>query len=994
MGATELQEAEDAEAEADVLAALGVLHHLAVVLPAAAPRAIADHPDAVPFLVACLDGKHKSDHEGRRRLSSDGYGGSGAAEMTEDLLGGIDTLPAQTPQQQAAAAAALMSQTDFEGGSEGDVAVRVGALRLLLDLATAPSSGLGGKPSIRQRVAAHEGLLEAVSTPLRRAAAAVAPPPCVPVHPQADEHVDLLVATPMVKEPPSEALSPSSAASIDLMPPSYDMSAASFDPMETANAAMSSSASSSPFGASSFAAAQTSNTSNDQSGQQQQQPQQQKEQTAPSWSSLPALPPQTTPSPPPPRAALVFGSAASVAEQALAVRILGELAGSDEATRFAILALPGCLEGAVALLASGGKHNNTDEAALPSASTVFPAALESMRASAARLVRNLTLSLVAAHVAQQQAPLTGSGSSTLLVGGFDLAGSGGMGAAVDSAAGGGASGASTGLTLALALGDGSVSVEFDVASLHATLVEVVVSNPDAIMGGSNVSSNTVAAAVDEDIQVAVAKQCAWGAAADCAWALRTLMAFGGGLELTEKCSAKLIQALERAATDAAGAVTAAATQKRSGNSAAVVEPLVGAVQALAQQPDAVPALVGAGVLQALGAVLLLVSASATATAERVTDSSSAGGAGSSGGGVSSCPIWLLAVEAALVLSAAAFHPTARRHPAMKPCLDHLRAAVRAASSGQQGGGGAAVFGVGAVLGPLADRALAACGHTPLAAVASGARTSGGSSIGASTGAASSSSGSGGGGNPLGLAEASLGGGGGSGDVGGGGASLKPLKVPGWTSGPANVPKPNPQQSPEPDNTPAVIIPSADSIAEFAAAASSSAQKQQPKNQAQPEKQQQQQQQQKPQQQFLNSRSPFSSSLPPPPPPPLPSPPPTSSAASLKWSESADEALARKLQEEDDGALQGRGARFGDNGMSSPPAVSSYYASPSAASPSSSSMVSDEEFARQLQERESGTQQRASFGGTSTAGRSEPPPPPLSSLGGYNPPPAPPSYGSI
>jgi hypothetical protein len=37
------------------------------------------------FLMLCLDGKHKSDHEGRRRLSSDGHSGSGAAEMTEDL---------------------------------------------------------------------------------------------------------------------------------------------------------------------------------------------------------------------------------------------------------------------------------------------------------------------------------------------------------------------------------------------------------------------------------------------------------------------------------------------------------------------------------------------------------------------------------------------------------------------------------------------------------------------------------------------------------------------------------------------------------------------------------------------------------------------------------------------------------------------------------------------------------------------------------------------
>jgi hypothetical protein len=27
----------------------------------------------VPFLVACLDGKQKSDHESRRGLSSDGY---------------------------------------------------------------------------------------------------------------------------------------------------------------------------------------------------------------------------------------------------------------------------------------------------------------------------------------------------------------------------------------------------------------------------------------------------------------------------------------------------------------------------------------------------------------------------------------------------------------------------------------------------------------------------------------------------------------------------------------------------------------------------------------------------------------------------------------------------------------------------------------------------------------------------------------------------------
>jgi hypothetical protein len=49
------QQAEDAEAEAGELAAPGTPLYFVVSLPAAAPRLIADHPGALPFLVACLN---------------------------------------------------------------------------------------------------------------------------------------------------------------------------------------------------------------------------------------------------------------------------------------------------------------------------------------------------------------------------------------------------------------------------------------------------------------------------------------------------------------------------------------------------------------------------------------------------------------------------------------------------------------------------------------------------------------------------------------------------------------------------------------------------------------------------------------------------------------------------------------------------------------------------------------------------------------------------
>jgi hypothetical protein len=64
--------------EASALATLGALLRYAVSLPAAAPRATASHPGAAPFLVACLDGKHKSDRGSStvRGLSSYRYGGS------------------------------------------------------------------------------------------------------------------------------------------------------------------------------------------------------------------------------------------------------------------------------------------------------------------------------------------------------------------------------------------------------------------------------------------------------------------------------------------------------------------------------------------------------------------------------------------------------------------------------------------------------------------------------------------------------------------------------------------------------------------------------------------------------------------------------------------------------------------------------------------------------------------------------------------------------
>ena len=61
LGGDDDYDEEDANNE-DLLLALGVLHRIAVALPAAAPKAIAEHRDALPFLTAVLEGKHRKQH--------------------------------------------------------------------------------------------------------------------------------------------------------------------------------------------------------------------------------------------------------------------------------------------------------------------------------------------------------------------------------------------------------------------------------------------------------------------------------------------------------------------------------------------------------------------------------------------------------------------------------------------------------------------------------------------------------------------------------------------------------------------------------------------------------------------------------------------------------------------------------------------------------------------------------------------------------------------
>jgi hypothetical protein len=606
--------------------------------------------------------------------------------------------------------------------SEDRAKVRRGSLRLLLDLATAPAGG--SQMNLRQRLAQQSGLLSAVSSPLREAAEIAEPP--VP------ENVDMLLMPPGTTHDFTTS-SPSDVFAADLAtlePPNYDAFApVSYDTLPSA--------------------------------------------TPPVEDPVPA-PMQ----PPAQRKPPKVHSEAVLEGQALAVRLLGELAAADEDVRAKVLCMPKVFDGAVALL--GNTENNTS------------IAQGALRSAAARLVRNLTLSLVTGNDGYSGQSYPELSSS-------------------------------------------------QVNELQKTLVRI---------------------ATCEAVDTAQ-----MDASADCAWALRTLMAKPEGLELTKSstCVTKLLDALTKCVGASDGNISLAV-------------PIVSVLQSLGQFPDTISTLVTCGLLGTLSSVLEFSCAN-------LEDSG-----------------LLLAIETSLVLSAVAFHPVARTHKDMERALSQLRETVRAASNSTTTETTAAL-----VLKPLADRALSACGRI---------------SMGGATRVRSSSG--------MGLPQP---------------AAVKPLKVPGWTSGPAATPS-SPRHSQQQPQQPLLVqeqvpvmvvprlqplIPSAASIAEAASLASS------------------------------NPHSPIS---------PQSVPVSYSHSASssnsvrpeLKWSESEDEALARRLQAEE-----------GSSTMHRTPSTQA-------------TMAMDEELAHRLQQQDQG-----SFYPT----HNDMPPMPLSSLRSSphdNPPP--PSYGSF
>mmetsp|Transcript_13566 Transcript_13566/g.16155 ORF Transcript_13566/g.16155 Transcript_13566/m.16155 type:complete len:2188 (+) Transcript_13566:81-6644(+) len=718
----------------EMLTALVTLHHLNVALPGAVPYAIMEVDEAVPSLIFALSGsgevpiKEPSIEE--------------KFVPTADLLDDVFTTPV------VSSPVPVDSSDDIDISSalsEDKAKVRRGSLRLLLDLATAPAGG--SRISLRQQLAQHSGLLTAVSSPLREAAESVEV--VVPEPAQVPEHVDMLFMQPGTTHDFTTNASPSDVFAADLAslaPPNYDVFS-SYDSLPNAPVPV---------------------------------------ETSP----LPPQPP--SPQVPKTKRVLKVHSDAVLEGQALAVRLLGELAAADEQVRSKVLSMSGVFDGAVVMLArtEDGKDS---------------AAQGALRSAAARLVRNLTLSLVAGS--------DDSGKSYP-----ELSSS-------------------------------------QVLSLHQTLVAI-----------------TTCEAIDDEQR---------DAAADCAWALRTLMAKEEGLDLTKtsECLTRLLECLFKCVTD-----------DTDGNLTLAV-PLISVVQSLAQHPNAISVLVSSGLLRTLSRVLQF----STSNVEN--------------------PGFILAVETSLVLSAVAFHPIARVHSDMHSTLSQLRAIVSAAKNSPTTETIATL-----VLAPLADRTLAACGHTSMGGVD---RSRSSSSAGVD------------------LVPPPV---------------TQPLKVPGWNSGPAVAPSAALPQQPITTSSPIVVaqkpleikqvVPTAASIAEAAALA------------------------------FTNPHS--------------PTPPQTTFNAKsnvsysnsnsgygqpteLKWSESEDEALARKLQ-----------AEFGSGGGGG--------GAPSHSTTRDSEMARDEEMALRLQQQD---QQGYYPSLPSSSQQKDEPPMPLSSLGNYTPySPPPPSYGSF
>jgi hypothetical protein len=273
--------------------------------------------------------------------------------------------------------------------------------------------------------------------------------------------------------------------------------------------------------------------------------------------------------------------------------------------RGAILLLPGCFDGAVALLAA------------PALDSANAAAVGLMRAAAARFVRNLTLSLVAA------APAADAGGGDGLPGFPTPQLSAPQAAALHAA------------LLAVA----TAPLPHAVAALAAAPAAAAAS----AAAGPTASAAGVAAKAEAEAAAGAA-----GAAADGAWALRTLMAKEEGLRLTKAPTAcqLLVAALAAAAASAQVPVSVCARRsgvgapqssgvyahfrrgcrtcgevltargnphplpsvlvaRAAGTQVGVATALVAVVQALAQQADAVATLVGAGLLRALADALAL-----------------------------------------------------------------------------------------------------------------------------------------------------------------------------------------------------------------------------------------------------------------------------------------------------------------------------------------------------------------------------------------------------
>ena len=1014
---------EAADARAASLSALRILHVLAVKLPAAAPKAMGDHNNLVSLLVAALEGTESawaeatsigSPYGGSSGNSSAGRRGSGSGGGATARRAARAAALAATAAEEAAAAKAarqqdtvvdLLGADDYdENGKKkrddastaaaaqagpkpvNDPAVRAACLRLLLDLATAPAqpgcgSGSPLGPSLVQRLASHRGLLAAVAAPLAAVAAApnagdAATTAGGAATTATGDQVDLLFALEPSKEASAVPLQDSSSSSSQgLLEPMVGSPTAGYSDLPL------------PF------------ENQETFGE------------LPDWA---VAPPGGAPKPSSSSSSTVLAApseqapvlpklpltAAALREQALAVRLLGELAAADETTRKQVLQLPGCFDGAVALLAAHRDSLHSGAHLEENSSFALKAALEVMRASSARLVRNLTLSLVVASPDSR-----GHASSD----------------------------ASAAAAAAAAMALSPTRLAF----LHGALVAGAADSAD------NHRSLGAGAATH-----------ATEAAADCAWALRTLLAKPDAFTLTcqAPCATALVSALNRCCS--------------TGSADDSLPPVVGALlavfQCLVQQPDGCSALIDAGLLAALASTFNAANDAADAADYAASNRKAAKG-GDDGDEEDDddgtaydeddeeedSDVLSAVCEAALTLSACAFAPAARAHADMRPALAALRGAVNAllaAPPADQGSSErinqrrAAQRAVARLmLAPVANRAFSACGQASCTL----SRRSGHNDDGVDEGDGYDASSADGLPGVAGQSSSSF-------------SSSKrqqdalpvlgdkwskpppadaaPLKVPGWTSGPVQGSSNNHSNSPsqsrshgssetgsgvKPRRTaaeraadaaapkmqaptklaapPPLKVPSADAIAEFAAAAMASPPKHATNSHASP-----------PPSHggggAYGAAAAYGAAF-------QPEPYRAGSAAAASSSsgygaaaypahdgygsaghqESADEAFARRLQEEE----RGYGAAPAALPPQQPSAQSGGYNSHNSGSSSSSNGsgrgISDEEFARQLQAQIEA--QEGSTSSSSSSGRSYNSPPHAQGSASFAPPP-PPSYGSI